>query len=72
MRLSPTDRTADEYARIKHELAKAGTPIPENDIWIAASAREHGLPLVTCDGHFQVVGGLTIQDWHETKARPIG
>src|ERR1700736_6770430 len=45
--LSLTETTADRYAGIKDELAQAGTPIPENDVWIAAHAREHGLPLAT-------------------------
>jgi tRNA(fMet)-specific endonuclease VapC len=61
--LSPTDRTADEDARLKQALAKGGTPIPENDLWIAAVALEHGLPLATLDAHFSRVPGLTVQDW---------
>jgi tRNA(fMet)-specific endonuclease VapC len=44
-------------------LAVAGTPIPENDIWIAALVREHRLPLVTRDDHFAKVTGLTILKW---------
>ena len=62
--LSLTEVTADRYASIKHDLAKAGTPIPENDIWIAAHALEHGLPLVARDVHFKHIPGLVIQDWH--------
>ena len=62
-RLLPTDRTADEYARIKQALALAGTPIPENDVWIAAYATEHNLPLATRDAHFQRVPGLTMLRW---------
>ena len=63
VRLMPTDRTADEYARLKESLAKAGALIPENDLWIAAYALEHGLPLITRDGHFARVPGLTVFDW---------
>lgn len=63
VRLLPTDRTADEYAKLKQALAAAGTPIPENDIWIAALALEHGLPLDTRDAHFARVPGLVVQDW---------
>lgn len=44
--------TALIYARLKAELRKNGTPIPENDIWIAASAIEHALSLFTIDNHF--------------------
>lgn len=63
VRLMPTDRTADEYARLKEALAKAGALIPENDLWIAAYALEHGLPLITRDVHFARVPGLTVLDW---------
>jgi tRNA(fMet)-specific endonuclease VapC len=61
--LTPTSRTAEEYGRIKAELSRAGAPIPENDIWIAALAREHQLPLTTLDEHFSRVSGLTLPDW---------
>jgi tRNA(fMet)-specific endonuclease VapC len=63
VRLLPTDRTAEEYAKLKQALAVAGAPIPENDIWIAALALEHGLPLATRDAHFARVPGLVVQDW---------
>lgn len=63
VRLLPTDRTADEYARLKEALARAGALIPENDLWIAAYALEHGLPLITRDAHFVRVPGLTTLDW---------
>jgi tRNA(fMet)-specific endonuclease VapC len=61
--LLPTARTAAEYGRIKVILKAAGTPIPENDLWIAAVALEHGLPLATRDAHFARVPGLTVFDW---------
>jgi tRNA(fMet)-specific endonuclease VapC len=61
--LLPTETTAREYGRIKAELARAGTPIPENDVWIAAQAMEHGLPLATCDAHFGRIKGLVMLDW---------
>ncbi len=61
--LLPTDRTAAEYGRIKAALKNAGTPLPENDIWIAAVARESGLPLATRDAHFNQVPGLQVLDW---------
>ncbi len=61
--LFPSEITTREYGRIKAELAHAGTPIPENDVWIAAQAIEHGLPLATCDAHFSRVAGLTVLDW---------
>jgi len=61
--LLPTARTAAEYGRVKLALKTAGLPIPENDIWIAACALEHGLPLATRDAHFARVPGLTVLDW---------
>ncbi len=47
------DPTSRSYANLKYFLRKAGTPIPENDIWIAALAVEHGVPVLTLDGHFE-------------------
>jgi tRNA(fMet)-specific endonuclease VapC len=44
--------TAERYAVILHALRLAGTPIPTNDIWIAASAMQHGLRLLTTDVHY--------------------
>ena len=61
--LLPTEVTAKEYGKIKAELGRAGSPIPENDVWIAAQAMEHGLPLATCDAHFGRVNGLVVLDW---------
>jgi tRNA(fMet)-specific endonuclease VapC len=61
--LLPTARTAAEYGRVKVALKAAGLPIPENDIWIAAYALEHGLPLATRDAHFAHVPGLIVENW---------
>jgi tRNA(fMet)-specific endonuclease VapC len=55
--------TAEEYGEIKTALRSRGTPIPENDLWIAALARQHGLTLATRDAHFDVVPGLTVARW---------
>lgn len=49
------DDTASRYAVIYDTLRVAGTPIPTNDIWIAASAMQHGLRLLTLDTHFRRV-----------------
>jgi tRNA(fMet)-specific endonuclease VapC len=55
----PLDRrTADHYAAVYSALRKAATPIPTNDMWIAATALQHGLLLYTLDQHFQSVPGL--------------
>jgi tRNA(fMet)-specific endonuclease VapC len=61
--LEATSRTSGVYARVRHALRTAGTPIPENDVWIAALAIEHRLPLATRDKHFKVVKGLEIVNW---------
>ena len=50
--------TADFYASILNNLKKAGTPIPTNDIWIAALAFQYGYQLFSKDSHFNLVPGL--------------
>lgn len=50
--------TADRYSRIVLQLKKDGSPIPINDVWIAAQAMEHGAELLTSDRHFEQVAGL--------------
>ena len=52
--------TAEIFGQIKHDLQKAGTPLPINDVWIAAHAMETGSVLVTYDGHFRSVPGLRL------------
>lgn len=53
--------TAEHYSAILNKLKKNGTPIPTNDIWIAAVALQHGLPLYTLDNHFSYVDGLLLR-----------
>jgi tRNA(fMet)-specific endonuclease VapC len=55
--------TAQYYGAIKNQLRAKGHPIPENDIWIAALARQHQLTLVTRDEHFRAVDGLIVERW---------
>ena len=55
--------TARHYGQVKHRLKVAGTPIPENDIWIAAVAMQFGLALVTRDDHFSAVEALQLELW---------
>ena len=50
--------TADRYSRIAAYLRQQGTPIPTNDIWIAAQTMECGAELITSDRHFEKVSGL--------------
>ena len=61
--LETTERTTVVYAKIRRQLRAAGTPIPENDVWIAAAAIEHSLPLATRDKHFKLVRGLEVVSW---------
>lgn len=55
--------TGREYGRIKNDLRIKGRPIPENDIWIAAIALQHGLTVVSRDDHFDEVSNLTVTTW---------
>lgn len=57
------EKTADAYAQVRGELRRKGRPIPENDIWIAALARQHHQPVVTRDGHFDYVSDLHRVVW---------
>lgn len=61
--LCPGVATAEQYGRLRAQLAKAGTPIPENDIWIAALALEHQLLLAARDAHFDLIAGLSVLKW---------
>ena len=53
-----TSATADLYAGIRLKLKRAGTPIPSNDAWIAALCRQHALPVLSNDAHFDAVEGV--------------
>ena len=60
-RVLPLDEgTSERYAVIVLSLRKAGTPIPTNDLWIAASAMQHGLKVLTTDAHFQKVQQIVL------------
>jgi predicted nucleic acid-binding protein len=61
--LDVDERTTVSYSVVRSELRKAGTPIPSNDVWIAALCRQHSLPLVSRDRHFDAVPGVTRIAW---------
>jgi tRNA(fMet)-specific endonuclease VapC len=61
--LDVTEQTTHHYAAINVELRRAGKPIPTNDLWIAALCRQHGLPLLSQDRHFDVVSGVQRLEW---------
>jgi len=57
---SLTEQTAILYAEIFGTLQRKGTPIPLNDVWIAASAMEQGAILLSADTHFTRIDGLLL------------
>jgi predicted nucleic acid-binding protein len=61
--LGVDEATAERYAEIRGELKRDGHPIPGNDLWIAALARQHDLPLLSRDRHFDFVPRLKRIGW---------
>lgn len=57
------EATTHAYANITLELKRIGKPIPTNDIWIAALCRQHSLPLLSRDRHFDLVPGIKRIGW---------
>lgn len=55
------EETSERYATIRVALKKAGTPVAANDIWIAASAMQHGLPILTSDRDFQKISQVLVR-----------
>ena len=55
--------TTLSYSAVRIELRRAGTPIPSNDVWIAALCRQHSLPVISRDRHFDAVSGITRIEW---------
>jgi predicted nucleic acid-binding protein len=61
--LLPNRDTLFYYAAIRNQLKVAGKPIPANDVWIAALVRQHNMPLLSKDRHFDSVAGVQRIDW---------
>ncbi len=62
--IMPIDEAvAVRYAKVRSELKKSGHPIPENDLWIAATCLELDVPLLSSDGHFEYINGLDVVNW---------
>jgi tRNA(fMet)-specific endonuclease VapC len=61
--LEISNETTHHYAAIGVELRQAGTPIPSNDLWIAALSRQHKLPILSRDRHFDAVAGVERLNW---------
>jgi len=67
--LDTSSETAEAFAALKSGLRKKGTPIPDNDLWIAAQCLETGSTLISFDRHFESVAGLRL--WlYEDPAEP--
>jgi tRNA(fMet)-specific endonuclease VapC len=58
-----TDETTIHYAEVRLELKRAGTPIPSNDLWIAALCRQYGMPVLSRDRHFDAVKNVRRIVW---------
>jgi predicted nucleic acid-binding protein len=63
MVLDVNEPTTHYYAEITLELKRKGKPIPTNDIWIAALCRQHSLPLLSQDRHFDWIAGSKRVEW---------
>jgi predicted nucleic acid-binding protein len=61
--LEVDEGTAGSYSTIRIELKKAGTPIPSNDVWIAALCRQHSSSVISRDRHFDLVRGIERINW---------
>jgi predicted nucleic acid-binding protein len=59
--LAVDGETAERYAVIRSYLRQQGRPIPVNDLWIAASAAQHSLRLLTLDEHFKHVPQVLLE-----------
>ena len=57
------EETSQSYAALGLELKRKGRPIPTNDLWIAALCRQHALPIVSRDQHFDLVPGIRRLTW---------
>lgn len=58
--------TSERYAVILRSLQQAGNPIPTNDVWIAASAMQHGARVLTTDRHFLLISRVIV-DYYDAR-----
>jgi len=61
--LNINELVAEKYAEIRKILKDKGHPLPENDLWIAATCLVNNLPLATHDRHFEVIKELKLVKW---------
>ena len=57
------EETTRHYATVRESLRRAGSPIPENDVWVAALARQYAESIVSRDRHFDLVDASLRVDW---------
>jgi len=61
--LEATEETSRVFGQVKNDLKKAGTPLPVNDVWIAAHTLESGSTLITYDIHFREIPDLKLWEY---------
>lgn len=61
--LPVTPETTVPYASLRATLKRLGRPIPANDVWIAALALQHGLPILSRDEHFDALPDVRRLGW---------
>jgi predicted nucleic acid-binding protein len=61
--LLPDLETLEIYAALSHELKRVGRTIPTNDLWIAALARQHAMPVLSRDQHFDRIPDIQRLQW---------
>jgi tRNA(fMet)-specific endonuclease VapC len=61
--LEATEETSKVFGQVKNDLKKAGTPLPINDVWIAAHTLESGSTIITYDIHFREIPDLRIWEY---------
>ena len=61
--LEATEETSKVFGQVKNNLKKAGTPLPVNDVWIAAHTLESGSKLITYDVHFREIPDLRLWEY---------
>jgi tRNA(fMet)-specific endonuclease VapC len=61
--LEVDQETTEHYAALRVDLKQLGQPIPGNDMWIVALARQHKMPVISRDGHFDGVPQVKRAGW---------
>ena len=61
--LFPDAETTGHYVWITDHLKRKGRPVPHNDVWTAALARQHAMPVLSRDRHFDFIDGIQRLEW---------